>query len=445
MSDFLISRHAASLPAGECPEAESGSEAARLARHAGELGREAAELAATIDALAVADASQREALSEAAGAVAGWHAANRSIAQASDAGHVAVRQARVTLARLSLGVTEVVETLREVAHAAGEIRRIALQTRLAALNASIEARRADAADSGVEVVADAVGGLAARIEQSSKRIVGTIGQLEARLASLAREIVVDGSGDMAFQVDAALGRAESRVDEIAGAARRHHATGESALAGLRTLALRVDDTAGALEAAQRRAGAVLDVSAALLELSADGGSRTADTAYVDAAVATARAIAERFEQALQTGQITIDALFDDDYRPVPGSDPVQYLTRFTALADALLPELQEPVLGALADVVFCAAVDRNGYLPTHNAKYSRPQGADPVWNAANCRHRRIFADRTALAAARNLRRFLLQTGRCDLGDGRSEVLKDLSVPIMVRARHWGGLRIAYRF
>ena len=47
--------------------------------------------------------------------------------------------------------------------------------------------------------------------------------------------------------------------------------------------------------------------------------------------------------------------------------------------------------------VFCAAVDRNGYLPVHNAVFSKPQGSDPTWNNANCRNRRLFNDRTGLA------------------------------------------------
>jgi methyl-accepting chemotaxis protein len=90
-------------------------------------------------------------------------------------------------------------------------------------------------------------------------------------------------------------------------------------------------------------------------------------------------------------------------------------------------------------------VDRNGYLPTHNRKFSKPQGADPVWNAANCRNRRIFNDRTGLAAGRNTRRFLLQTYRRDMGGGNFVLMKDLSAPIFVRGRHWGGLRLGYRF
>ena len=95
-------------------------------------------------------------------------------------------------------------------------------------------------------------------------------------------------------------------------------------------------------------------------------------------------------------------------------------------------------------VVFCAAVDRNAFLPTHNTKFSQKQGGDPAWNAANCRNRRIFGDRVGLAAARNRKPFLLQSYRRDMGGGVFVPMKDVSAPIMVRGRHWGGLRLAYK-
>jgi methyl-accepting chemotaxis protein len=94
-------------------------------------------------------------------------------------------------------------------------------------------------------------------------------------------------------------------------------------------------------------------------------------------------------------------------------------------------------------VVFCAAVDTKGYLPTHNKKFSQPQGSDPAWNAAHSRNRRIFNDRTGLASGSHTKPFLLQTYRRDMGAGEYALMKDVSAPIMVAGRHWGGLRLAY--
>src|SRR5690606_7545130 len=122
----------------------------------------------------------------------------------------------------------------------------------------------------------------------------------------------------------------------------------------------------------------------------------------------------------------------------------QMLTRFVAFTDRHLPALQEPVLEFDPRITFCAAIDRNGYLPTHNRVYSQRQGKDPVWNAANCRNRRIFNDRTGLGAGQSQKPFLLQTYRRDMGGGKFVLMKDCSAPIVVRGRHWGGFRIGYK-
>ena len=114
------------------------------------------------------------------------------------------------------------------------------------------------------------------------------------------------------------------------------------------------------------------------------------------------------------------------------------------MTDRLLPDIQEPALAADPRILFCAAVDRNGYLPTHNRKFSQPQGNDAAWNTANCRNRRIFNDRVGLAAGRNRDPFLLQTYRRDMGGGDFVMMKDVSAPITVGGRHWGGFRIGYR-
>ncbi len=121
------------------------------------------------------------------------------------------------------------------------------------------------------------------------------------------------------------------------------------------------------------------------------------------------------------------------------------MARFTSLTDRLLPAIQEPLLTLTDKVVFCVALDRNGYLPTHNRTFSEPQRpGDPAWNAAHCRNRRIFNDRVGLTAGRNTQPFLLQAYRRDMGNGTYTLMKDCSAPIQVAGRHWGALRLAYR-
>jgi hypothetical protein len=169
-----------------------------------------------------------------------------------------------------------------------------------------------------------------------------------------------------------------------------------------------------------------------------------DARFVETAKRAKREMEAALEGALAAGRIDEAGLFDTDYIAVPGSEPRQFVTRFTALTDALFTPVQEAVLASSPRIVFCAAMDRNCYLPTHNRKFSHPQRAgDPVWNAANARNRRKFDDRAGVCAARNRREHLVQSYERDMGGGKIASLKEVDVPLTVGGRHWGCLRLAY--
>ena len=57
----------------------------------------------------------------------------------------------------------------------------------------------------------------------------------------------------------------------------------------------------------------------------------------------------------------------------------------------------------------------------------------------------MFNDRVGLSAGRSTAQFLMQIYRRDMGGGSYVMMKDVSAPIFVNGRHWGGLRLAYRF
>ena len=67
-----------------------------------------------------------------------------------------------------------------------------------------------------------------------------------------------------------------------------------------------------------------------------------------------------------------------------------------------------------------------------------------VWNAANARDKRFFDDRVGLAAGNSSSPYLIQSYRRDMGGGEFVTMKDISAPIYVNGRHWGGLRIGYK-
>jgi methyl-accepting chemotaxis protein len=450
---MLLLRRRPATPAVPAPTPAADARAApdyvgairTIAAQAGELGRGAAELDGVIEDVAAASARQAADAARLVTDVDAMVASNRAIEASSAAGREAVDRARDAVARVGEGVLGVVSSLREVADAATEITQIALQTRLVAFNATVEAKRAGEAGVGFAVVAEAVKDLAAKVERSSKLIMATVTQLDGRIDGLAASLADDPRSTRQGDFHAALAQVEASVHEIAAATRRNLERCQAVTGEVGAMASAVAANGEALQRVNANTRRFLGASEQLIEITNDCDAVTADTPFIEAVQAGAARLSAALEAAVRERRISLADLFDEKYQPVAGSNPAQVTTRFVALTDALFPVVQEALLAFDPKVVFCAAVDRNGYLPTHNAKFSRPQGSDPVWNAANCRNRRIFNDRTGLAAGRNERRFLLQTYRRDMGGGKRVLMKDLSAPITVQGRHWGALRLAYSF
>jgi methyl-accepting chemotaxis protein len=416
-----------------------------IAAQAGELGRGAAELDGVIEDVVGASSKQVTDIGQLVADINAMAQTNRAIEASGQSGHAAVGQARVAVEQVGEGVRGVVSSLREVARAATDITQIALQTRLVAFNATVEAKRAGEAGAGFAVVAEAVKDLASKVEQSSKLIMQTVTQLDARIDDLAASITDEAGAAQHSAFHTALSQVEASVEEITAATRRNLESCAAVTREVDAMSGSVAANAEALKRVNANTRRFLQASENLIEITNDCDAVTADTPFIEAVQDGARQLSEALEQAVARQRITLADLFDDKYQPIAGSNPQQFMTRFVGLTDELFPPVQEALLGFDPKVVFCAAVDRNGFLPTHNAKFSRPQGQDPVWNAANARNRRIFNDRTGLAAGRNERRFLLQTYRRDMGGGQRVLMKDLSAPIVVQGRHWGALRLAYSF
>jgi methyl-accepting chemotaxis protein len=415
-----------------------------LAPKASTLGREAAEVRGALEDTQKTATAQAAATQELVRQLHEVVRSQQGIAAEVEAGLKAVGHVGDAVHGVGGEVGAVVQTLKQVSDAAHQITQIALQTRLVAFNASVEAKRAGEAGRGFGVVADAVKDLAAKVESSSKAIMGTVQQLDARIGTLAREVSRDGSAPGA--VHRALEQVEAGVRRIESAS----TSSREVCAGLQTQMVRIEAEMGrttqVLNSALQRTEAFLGISEQLLEIVAESGVETEDTPYIRAAQQAAAQISQLLEDAVRTGTLSESELFDERYQPIEGSNPPQVMTRFVPLAERLLPQVQEKLLGLSEKVVFGIAVDRNGYVACHNQKYNQPQRAgDLAWNTANCRNRRVFNDRTGLASARNQRPFLLQTYRRDMGGGQFVVMKEAAAPIVVKGRHWGGLRLAFKF
>jgi methyl-accepting chemotaxis protein len=348
------------------------------------------------------------------------------------------------------------EALDRVGKVAKEIFAIAKQTNLLALNATIEAARAGEAGRGFAVVAGEVKALSTKTSEATSEIDATLKSLNDQAQRLMQETsasaqraraVSEGTvaiGKVMDTVGRAMNQLNGETDKIDVAAKDIGANCVDLEREITDLALGVKLSAENLAQAFDRVHSLVGMSERLIGITAELDVETVDTPYIRAVQKAAREASEAFEQGVKSGTISLNDLFDRNLSPISGSNPQQFMARSTEFCDRVLPDIQETALQASDRVVFCVAVDENGYLPTHNRKFSQPQGNDPVWNAANCRNRRVFNDRVGLAAGRNTHPFLLQTYRRDMGGGNFMLMKDVSAPIMVQGRHWGGVRLAYK-
>lgn len=418
----------------------------RVARAVSNVGKDAAEVRGVLEDTQKIVVAQREAMGALSTDLAQVRSAQQAISHSTEQSRNAVSRAAQALEGVGNEVGGIVQTLRLVSDAASEITKIALQTRLVAFNASVEAGRAGEAGKGFGVVADAVKALAGQVENSSKSIMGTVATLDARIEVFSRELRNDPTQTKKSLIHQAFADVQADVGRIAASASQSALTIAALSSRAGELESEVQQAMRSLDTALVCSDRFLKLSEQLIEQIAGSGVEVDDAPYIRAAQAAAGEIAALLEQALKTGAIKPAQLFDDNYRPIAGSNPPQHLTGFIDLADRLFPAVQEKLLCLSDKVVYCIAVDRNGYVAAHNKKYCQPQrSGDVIWNTANSRYRRIFNDRTGLASARNQRPFLLQTYRRDMGGGNFVLLKEVAAPIVVNGKHWGGLRLAFNF
>ena len=406
-----------------------------------ELGGENSRIVAS------AEASRQVAEETAADLVASLDVVRRSI---SDVNNLVSTVAEGHELVLSLR-----NALATVSKVSSSIEAIARQTNLLALNATIEAARAGEAGRGFAVVASEVKALAIQTERATKEIATTIVELNAKSERLLTEgeksavfarSASSATSTMSGKLDGmeqTVKRIVSETSHILDAATRVDEKSRSLEADIQLLSTCSDQSAANLKHTETCLTQLQTAGEALMEIAASSGVPTADAPFREEAIRRAALASQVLTEAVDRGTLSLNDFFDRNYKPIPGANPAQFSTRYNEAFDRLMQPLFDEGLKFASQVVFCMAVDENGYCSTHNSKFSKPQGPDTVWNVANCRNRRFFTDRVGLGAGRNIKPFLAQTYERDMGGGRFAPMVDVSAPIFIKGRHWGGLRLAY--
>ncbi len=150
----------------------------------------------------------------------------------------------------------------------------------------------------------------------------------------------------------------------------------------------------------------------------------------------AEMISKILEESVDNGVFKIDDLFDTNYQEIPGFEPAKYHTKYDSYLDKSILSIEDMFLKDDSNI-FAIAVDRYGYCPVHNTVFQKPVTGDMEADKVDNRTKRLFNDRIGIKAAKNMIPGFRQVYTRDTG----EELWDISSPIMVRGRHWGGFRI----
>jgi len=165
---------------------------------------------------------------------------------------------------------------------------------------------------------------------------------------------------------------------------------------------------------------------------------TLEKAKVSATIG-ARAYSSMFEDAIDTGYLSVRDVFDQDYKEIKGFEwgtVPRYHTKFDFFTDAKAIPIQEALMRS-NDVLYAIGMDMSGYVPTHNVVYQKRPTGDSKIDLANNRTKRMFTGDVPQKAAKNELPVLVQDYIRDTG----QAAWDVSAPIDVKGKHWGAFRV----
>jgi len=357
--------------------------------------------------------------------------------------------------RLGEHVTNFASAMQQVRSVSKSIEAIAKTTNMLALNAAIEAQRAGEAGRTFVVVAAEVKKLAQDTRGATDEITATIGSLDSEAAELMAQIEHGVEKSRRARADAEaitavlsevtdiVAMVDKQSDAIARSTGLIHESTVQLSAGLSDFAVDARDNALKLADSRSKVLSMEQLSNQMFNDLIQSGFASEDRNFVELAMQQRDAFVAMTEAAIAAGTLDSAAIFDRNYRLIPGSDPERFDCRQTEFADAKWrPELDRFV-AAHSGIVSAACTDSNGYLPTHTTRYSRTPTGDPVHDAAWCRNRRILFDDVDKKAKTSTKPFFLGVYRREAEGGAYQVVRNVYVPMFINGRRWGDFEIAY--
>ncbi len=357
-----------------------------------------------------------------------------------------------TLAR---HVTGFAAAMDQVRRSSRDIDQIAETTNILALNATIEAMRAGEAGRTFTVVANEVKSLASDTRKATDEISRTIDALDIEAKDVIARIeegtkASDAARGSVTSIDETITSAvglvrevDSQNDQIAratGTISRHVHLVNDALDSFDAASVDNDEK---LNQASDRIEQLEYTACEMFDAIVHADLSPVDSEFVELAIARKRELVGEIEHAIDRGEITLEDVFDRNYREIPGSNPPRYTTGFTKFADAVIRPKLDRILESDDRIQTVVATDVNGFLPTHLTKRSLSPTGNPDHDAKFCRNGRILYEGVDIVAKRSTADYMMAVYRHEIEGRGYEVVRNVYVPLLIKGKRWGDFEIAY--
>ena len=323
------------------------------------------------------------------------------------------------------------------------------QTNLLALNAAIEAARAGEMGRGFAVVADEVRTLAGKVRDAAAEIGVNISEMAAlvdrtqmgtreidELTAETREVIQRSTNQIGRMVQdfetnhEQLVGVSAAIEELSTTNRGVH----SRISEIHQLGSRIRE---GMDRADKYSTSLRGSTEDTLGVVSHFKAGTGNFEEVLSKAAEWRDHIQQVMQQLLSRGIDI---FDQNYRPVPNTNPQKFTVGYGPALEREIQEFYDQCRDHFPSTKYLLAVDMNCFIYVHHKAVSQPLTGNPEHDLLHSRNQRFFKDNeNEIRRAKNTAPFLLQTFVRDTG----EVLCDLSLPIHVNGRHWGGLIMGF--
>ncbi len=324
------------------------------------------------------------------------------------------------------------------------------QTNLLSLNATIEAARAGEHGKGFAVVAEEVRNLAKQIKPATEDISHKINNMIATVDKTKTEsnTIIDASMEVNTIITETAVNFKSMIGDF-------EETNEQLLkiaAAIEELSLtntEINEKVGNINILSNEVFTDMDSSGRTVQELTEITEKMQETVaqyrtgqgILDEIIPKVQSYRDHVQDILLSFSKKGINVFDENYKPIPNTNPQKFTTAFS---DAMIKELQQYVDKILKEIpggIYSIPVDRKGYLAVHHSHVSKPTTGNYEVDLVQSRNMRFFfTTQCDIRRATSTAPMLFQTYMRDTG----EVLNDLSMPITVNGRHWGGFIVGLK-